>query len=345
MVRLKHAAWLGAGAGLAGFIGLVALQGWHDVAAAIAHGGWPLLLVVPARVATLALDTRAWRVLLERADPAHAAGSPFLLWVAAVRDAINCLLPVAGVGGDVVGIRLVCLRVDDKAGVIASVVVEVLLTIGVLTLFCGAGVILMARIAAGMPQVGLIALCLSLSLPLPVLAWWLLRYGAPFAWLERTARRLLTPSDTQAARQRAASRRTPLDGAGVDAAIRALFERPVQLARACGWSLLSYVLGAFETWYALRLLGHPVPVDTAVAIEALTQATRHAGFIVPAGLGVQEAATMLFGHLAGVGGNVALALALVKRMREVVLGLPALLSWQWIELRRFTAGDYAPPST
>lgn len=340
MVRLTHAAWLAAGAGLAGFIGLVALQGWHDVAAALAHGGWPLLLVVPARVATLALDTRAWRVLLERADPAHAAGPLFLLWVAGVREAVNRLLPVAGVGGDVVGIRLVGLRVDDKAGVIASVVVEVLLTIGVLTLFCGAGVILMARIAAGMPQVGLIALGLSLSLPLPVLAWWLLRYGAPFAWLGRTARRLLTPSGTRAAR-----RRTPFDGAGVDAAIRVLFERPVRLARACGWSLLSYVLGAFETWYALRLLGHPVPVDTAVAIEALTQATRHAGFIVPAGLGVQEAATMLFGHLAGVGGNVALALALVKRMREVVLGLPALLSWQWIELRRFTAGDYAPPGT
>lgn len=343
MDRLKRAAWLGAGTGLAGLavlVILVALQGWRDVAAALAHGGWPLLLVVPARVATLALDTRAWRVLLERTDPAQAAGPLFLLWVAGVREAINRLLPAAGVGGDVVGIRLVWLRVGDRSGVVASVVVEVLLTIAVLTSFCAAGVMLMARIAAGLPQVGLIAVCLSMSLPLPMLAWWLLRYGAPFAWIERIACRLSTPRDA-----RVAAVPAPFDGAGVDAAVRALFAQPVRLGRACGWSLLSYVLGAFETWYALRLFGHPVRVDAAIAIEALTQATRHAGFLVPAGLGVQEAATLLFGHLAGVDGGPALALALVKRMREVVLGMPALLSWQWVELRRLTAGDYAPPGT
>jgi len=37
-------------------------------------------------------------------------------------------------------------------------------------------------------------------------------------------------------------------------------------------------------------------LQAALAIEALTQAVRHAGFMVPAGLGVQEAAVLLFGH-------------------------------------------------
>jgi hypothetical protein len=35
-----------------------------------------------------------------------------------------------------------------------------------------------------------------------------------------------------------------------------------------------------------------------------------------------------------VGGDVALSLALVKRMREILIGVPALLSWQWFEARR-----------
>ena len=53
---------------------------------------------------------------------------------------------------------------------------------------------------------------------------------------------------------------------------------------------------------------------------------------------------MLFrsGHLAGVGGDVALSLALAKRMREVVLGVPALLSWHWFEavtVRRYVPRD------
>ena len=327
--------WLGAGAaaGVILLVVLVAQQGWRDVAGVIGHAGWPMLLIVPARLATLALDTRAWRVLLERTDPAASADPLFLLWVASVREAINRLLPVAGVGGDVAGVRLVCLRVDDGAGVTASVVVEILLTIGVLALFCAVGVVLMAHLAGGLPQVGVVVACLLLTLPLPVMAWWLLRHGAPFAWLERMALRSLrpdAPGKTRAARR--------FDGARTDAAIRRLFEQRGRLARAGGWSLLSYLLGTFETWFALRLLGHPVTVEAAVAIEALTQVTRHAGFIVPAGLGVQEAATLLFSHLAGVGGDVALSLALVKRMREIVLGVPALLSWQWVGVAPLQGG-------
>jgi hypothetical protein len=52
---------------------------------------------------------------------------------------------------------------------------------------------------------------------------------------------------------------------------------------------------------------------------------------------VQEAAVVLFGYVAGVGGEVALSLALVKRMREILFGVPALLSWQWLETRRLRA--------
>ena len=322
---MKKLAYLGIIAGLALLTALVVLEGWTDILSAFRHAGWGLLLVVPARLLTLALDARAWRVLLDACDPARAAGPLFLLWVASVRDAVNRLLPVAGVGGEVVGVRLARLRIADATAVTASVIVEVLLTIGVLYLFCGLGVVLMARLAAGLGKVWIVGASLLLSLPLPVLAWWLLRHGAPFARLEAWALRLLGPGKGIALH---------LDGVRLDADVQRLFGQRRRLLRATALMLASYLLGSFETWYALRLLGHPVGVGTAVAIEALSQATRHASFLVPAGLGVQEAAVLLFGQLAGVGGEVALALALVKRMREIVLGIPALLSWQWVEARR-----------
>jgi putative membrane protein len=318
----------GALAGLLLLSALVAWQGWHAVLGAVGHAGWALLLLVPLRLLTLALDVRAWAILLEPAPGAPVARAPgflFLLWVAAVREAVNRLLPAAGVGGEVVGVRLVRTRLPDTAAVAASVIVEVLLTIAVLYLFCGLGVVLMAQIAAGTRQVWVIAASLALSLPLPLLAWWLLRHGAPFQRLERWSLRLLGGR---------APAMPDLDGARLDAAVARLFGRHGRLLRALGWQLLSWLLGSLETWYALRLLGHPVDVTTAVAIEALTQAARHASFLVPAGLGVQEAAVLLFGVLAGVGGEVALSLALVKRMREIVFGLPALLSWHWFEARR-----------
>jgi hypothetical protein len=72
-------------------------------------------------------------------------------------------------------------------------------------------------------------------------------------------------------------------------------------------------------------------------LEGLTQAARHLAFIVPAGLGVQEAALVVFGHALGIGAELALAVSAVKRMREVLCGVPPLLSWQWLEARRLRA--------
>jgi len=38
--------------------------------------------------------------------------------------------------------------------------------------------------------------------------------------------------------------------------------------------------------------------------------------------------------MVGIDSDVALSLSLTKRMREVLFGVPALLSWQWLEARR-----------
>ena len=43
---------------------------------------------------------------------------------------------------------------------------------------------------------------------------------------------------------------------------------------------------------------------------------------------------MVFGHAMGVSTELALAVSAVKRMREVLCGLPSLISWQWLEGRR-----------
>ena len=56
---------------------------------------------------------------------------------------------------------------------------------------------------------------------------------------------------------------------------------------------------------------------------------------VPAGLGVQERPLLLLGHMLGVDPQTSMSLALVKRAREILFGVPALLSWQWLELHRW----------
>jgi uncharacterized membrane protein YbhN (UPF0104 family) len=66
----------------------------------------------------------------------------------------------------------------------------------------------------------------------------------------------------------------------------------------------------------------------------MTQAIRHLAFFVPAGIGVQEAGLVLFGQVLGISGELALAVSMAKRVREVLCGLPPLISWQWMEARR-----------
>jgi putative membrane protein len=330
---VKRLAYVTGIAGLLLLTALVVYEGWPALLLAFTHAGWPLLWLLPAHLVPLALDTQAWRVLLQPIDPGRRASLPFLLWVAAVREAVARLLPAAGIGGEVVGIRLARLRIADTTAISATVIVEVLITIVVQYLFCGLGIILMTQLATGMHQLWTISAGLLLSLPLPVLLYFLLRHGAVFAHLERWAKRMLGDQNHVALR---------LDGVRLDAELHRLFNAPWRLLRALAWQFAGYVLGAFETWFALRLLGHPVSTGTAIAIEALTQATRHASFFVPGGIGIQEAGVMLFSYLAGVSGDVALSLALIKRMREILFGVPALLWWQWVEARQLRQARPVP---
>jgi uncharacterized membrane protein YbhN (UPF0104 family) len=87
------------------------------------------------------------------------------------------------------------------------------------------------------------------------------------------------------------------------------------------------IAGAAEVWLALKLLGHPVGVVPAVIIESTVLFARNLAFAVPAGLGAQEAGIVLIASALGLNQEVAIGLALAKRMREVLFGVPALLGW------------------
>jgi putative membrane protein len=322
--------------GLLGLLVLTALvvhEGAADIANLVAQAGWALLWLVPLHALPLALDAQGWRVLLRAAAPREPAGLGFLLWVAAVREAVNRLLPTMSVGGELVGIRLSRLRVADTTAVTASIVVEVMVTLFAQYLFCALGVLLLVLAIQDSGQAWIILTGLLLSLPVPVLFALSLRYTGLFEKLEGAARKLFGEDHRVVAM---------IDGAALDARIRALNRNRAVLASTLCWQVAGLVTGTLEVWLALHLLGHPVPLWQALAIEAVTQAARQMAFFVPGGLGVQEAVVMLLGHLLGMDAQVSLSLALVKRAREILFGVPALLSWQWVEVRRWRhAGDAA----
>jgi len=321
---MKWLQWASLPVGIAILIGLVLHEGVGALMQVIGQAGVALLWLVPLHALPLLLDAYAWHLLLGK-----RASLVFLWWVAMVREAVSRLLPVAGIGGEIVGIRLARWRVADLSGVSASVIVEVIVTMAVQYAFSALGLVLIVASTHQADVLRTVGLALVMSLPLPVMAVVLVRRGGVFQAIERWAGNLSGSSSALL---------QGMDGPQLDADVDALMSRAGLLLRAFVWQLSGYLLGAVEAYWALELLGHPVSLGAALAIEGLTQAVRHAAFFVPAGVGVQDAAVVLLAQMFGVDREVALSLALVKRMREVLFGCGALVSWQVAEVWRRWGG-------
>jgi putative membrane protein len=289
---------------------------------ALESAGWPLLWLIPYRAPYFLLFALGWFYLLRPYDPEGRAGLGYLFWVTSVREAIDRLLPVASVGGGVVGVRLVRWRGIAAAPISATVIVEIVLTLIGSYAFTAVGLILLLEMSPTGAQYHRFLLVFLISLPAPATMVLLLRYGSVFARLEKFLGPLVGVS---ALSEGAAS---------LDRELRACFKRWRSLLLAGLLQFAALMMGSFEVWFALRLFGHPVAAGTALILESMTQAMRHVAFVVPAGLGVQEATLVLFGHALGISSELALAVSMAKRIREVLCGLPSLLSWQWMEGRR-----------
>ncbi|WP_282759077.1 lysylphosphatidylglycerol synthase domain-containing protein [Komagataeibacter saccharivorans] len=113
----------------------------------------------------------------------------------------------------------------------------------------------------------------------------------------------------------------------------AIWSHPGRIAQG---ALLHYVgwLGSAATiWIAYYFLGAHLSFSGAVAIEGVACGIMSVSFLVPAGLGVQEAAYMALGSAFGIAPSVSLGLSLLRRGRELVIGIPMLLLWQGMEMR------------
>ena len=308
-------------AGLALLIALLVREG-SAILIPLARAGRVLLWLVPLHAVPLLLDSLGWRALIARW---HESRQGTLFWIASVREGINRLLPAANIGGELVGIRLLAESGVDGVVAAASVTTEVVLTIVSQYIFVALGVVCLLRLTDTVRFADDVLIGLAASLPVVVLLAVLLRYGSVFERMERLAMRLLGEEKLSFLAGQSAS---------LDAAIRELCTDPSRLLTTLAWQVTGMVAGSLETWLALRWLGHPVPFGAAIALESLTMTVRNFVFVVPAGLGVQEASLVGFGALLGVNGELAMALSLAKRMREILFGVPALLSWYWVEGRR-----------
>jgi putative membrane protein len=310
--------------GLTAAIVLVVWQGAGEVAGAVAAAGWGIAAVTFARLVPILTDGCLWGLLF----PAGAKPRlSLLLWTRCIGEAVNTLLPGLQVGGALVRTRLLVVRGVPGRFAGASVVVDLTLSTLTQLLFTLIGVgLLFARYGdSGFERGAAIGVAVGLVL-----------LGGFYFTQRRGLFRGMASLASRVARGRVWV--ATVGGAeALDNAIRAVYRRRWAVLTNAAGQLAAWTMGAAEVWLTLHFMGHTVSVADALLVESLVLAVRAAAFIVPGAFGVQEGALMLLGAVVGLPAEVALGLSLVKRVREIALGVPALVLWQVVEGHRLLA--------
>lgn len=268
----------------------------------------------------------AWYVLLPD-NPLRKA--KLFIWSRMVRDAAAEVLPFSQVGGIALGARAAMLHGLPGSTAIGSMIVDVTTELIAQIAYLILGVaILSARLAetshvharslTNVMVVGVILISIGGALFVA-----LQRYG--HHWIARQLAPRVFPGSVAAT-------------TAVAEVLDEIYRSRVRIGLSLLLHFLSWVLTAVGTWIAFRLMGAEVELAPVIAIEALVYATRSAGFVIPNALGIQEAAYKLLAPLFGITPEVGVALSVIKRARDLVLGIPILILWQLMEGQRALAG-------
>jgi len=319
-------------AGGAAVIALVAWFGVQSITAEVLQGVWVVPLTALLLCVQLYLSAAAWRTVVGRRLP--GTGGYFRIrWI---REAVNSMLPVAQIGGNLVGIRMLTQR--GVPGPLAGAGTTVDLTVEAATqfLFVFAGICTLAAIDLDRASAPWVKAALT-TMPLALIGFivaqrvGLLRI---IEWLAARFVRVFPALSIESVR-------------GLHDELMRLHRDRLALAQAAVLHMVAWSLGTVETWLVLAAMGRRTAFSEALVIESLGMgAARSAGFAVPAALGVQEAGLIVVCGLFGILPETAIALSMVKRSRDLVMGLPGLVAWQWSEGRRLLVrerGEVYPP--
>lgn len=327
---MKSTVFLALALGLGAFTALLVYEGAGQVLETFSLAGWGVLLVAAFHLVPLLLDSAAISVVMQKAPPQRRVARA--RWIG---EAVNGLLPVAQMGGPMVMARLLARFGASRADAGAAVVVSTTQQMLSQAAFALIGMVALAAHAADRKL--LYALLLGIGL-----------FGANAIWFYSLQKRGLFARLARLL-NRFSSGREWLDFSGgaeiLDSAVQSAYARRGVGITSFLLNLAGWLAGVGEVWLALHFLGHPVSLLDALMLESLGQAIRGIAFAIPGALGVQEGGYLLLGALVGLPPPAALALSLVKRARELLLGIPALIYWQMIEgrwLRRRTARPAAP---
>jgi putative membrane protein len=316
---MKLGALIGGMVGLGLSAWLLASFGVGRILAVLGHAGWfaiPALMLF--HVPQMMFSALGWREIAGVTVPRPAIRTYVLLrWI---RESVNNLLPLAQIGGEFaaarslhkLGMRLATAIAATAADLSIEMISQIVFTLfGLILLIQGAGNSGIAGyVLSGVVGAAVLIACLFGAMRFgfaSMIERGLIKLGRSLGW-------------------------AGMDGVeGLHEALLARYRSPPRVALSILYHLISWLLGGIEVCLALHFLGADVDIRTGMVIESLGQALKTVGFAVPGALGVQEGGYIVVCRVFGLSPEVAIALSLMKRLREVALGLPGLMLGQFAE--------------
>jgi glycosyltransferase 2 family protein len=304
--------------GLALTILLVLHFGAPAVAAALGAAGFAGLAVIAAvHLAAIVLTGFAWWLL------GREAGKPLVfVWARLMRDSAAEVLPLSQVGGYVLGARALVLHGVAAAVAVATTVVDLTLEMGSQIAYTALGLELLLWLR----PTTMLAVPVAIGLVVAVMA------AVAFVAVQRRSVGVFERFGARFARDRLVA--IAVSAEAVQAEIHEIHGHGRGLWSCFLLHLIAWLASGAEAWLALKLMGLSLGIAPVLALESLLYAIRSIAFIVPNAIGVQEGAYVMLGASFGLAPDFALGLSLLKRGRDLMLGIPALLVWQIFESHR-----------
>lgn len=305
-------------------IALLIWQGVLDVVELLLASGWWLLSLPFAWLPSLLLATQGWLFLFPQQSAPRYQHALLAMWVG---RAVNDLLPVASIGGEVVKARMLFIKQYPGQDAAASVLVDKAVQALSVALWGCIGVALLLTISSN-TELAKFALIGFIILIISAVVFMRIQHLGMLGVLAKFGGKLIKTDNWEG---------LTLNAHEVDERVKELYKNKHRVISCLILRTLSLSLQTLEVWLACYLLGHPIGLLEALMLKSLTSTLSDIAFIIPNAYGIQEGAFIIIGSIIGLSPEVSLAISLSIRIRDLLLDPAGLIYLHQLESKHYFA--------
>lgn len=286
--------------------------GWGAVVQGVASVSWWFAVIVALGAIRMACRTRAWMACVD--DTRLSFGDAFGAWLAG--DAMGNLTPLGLLASEPTKILMVRTRISTVASVASVTIENVFYTASVgAVLLAGTWLFLQrAAVPDGLEQLSEVIVAVVATV------------AVAGVWAARTRPAVLSRFAPIVAKLAGTSKAPAEAVREIESQIYAVPSWPLgRLARVAFWEAAFHVGAVAEVWIVLAQLLPSVTVADAFLLESAGRFITVAFKFVPYRLGIDEAGSGAVAAVLGFAPAVGVTLALVRRLRIIVLNTVGLV--------------------